>query len=344
MNQGRRRVLGAAMGGVIGAELGHTGMARAEAARVGATLAGAAGNSFGGALTMATGEPGGGFAEYGPEWGQRVGRAAHVTLSYRVSGGSAANILLVEQGAAQLGLTTMAVAAQAWQGDATWTGRVKLRGFRALFPIYQASWQVIAPRGGRIRRLEDLAGAVVGVGPAGGASAVLTAPLLGAVGIAPRLTIAGLYAEQIELMRQGRIGACAFLGITPLPALVAAAHRGGFNLLGIDRRQQDAMRRRVVGTAATVIPQASLPGQGIGVATIGSGAIAIGRADLPDALVARLTAAALDHRIVLRGALPDTDWISDDDPVAIHPGAVAGLRRHGFAAPARLIGRELVRS
>lgn len=327
----RRMILGAALTGAIG-----TGLGRARAALL----------PFGGALTVATGEPGGGFAEYGPKWGQAIARAAHLTLSYRASGGSAANILLVEQGAAQLGLTTVAVAAQAWQGDAAWTGRVRLRGFRALFPIYPTAWQVIAPRGGRIRRLEDLAGAVIGVGPAGGASAVLTGPLLGALRgrIVPRLMITGLYAEQIAMMRAGKLDACAFLGITPLPALVAAAHDGGFNLIGVNDREAAAMRRAVAGIATGVIPLTSLPGQRIAVPTIGSGAIAIGRADLPDRLVATLTAAALDHPILPGGGMPRTDWISDDDPVAIHPGAVAVLRQHGYEAPARLVGDALIHS
>ncbi|MCW8307535.1 TAXI family TRAP transporter solute-binding subunit [Acidiphilium sp. PA] len=295
------------------------------------------------ALTMATGEPGGGFALYGPAWGQSASATAPVTLSYRASGGSAANILLVEQGAAQLGLTTLAVADQAWLGNASWTGRVTLRGFRALFPIFPASWQVIALLEGPVKRLADLTGRPIGVGPAGGASAVLTPALLAAAHITPNLAITGLYTEQIELLLRRKLDACAFFGPTPLPALRDAAGKGGFILLGVTKAQQTAMAR-LPGMGRTIIPHASLPHQTAAVSTIGSDAIAIGRADLPDQLVAQLTEAALSDQGAMRatGLPPDAmtiknGWIDASSPVLIHPGAAMALRRHGFAAPARLV-------
>ncbi|MGC9269913.1 TAXI family TRAP transporter solute-binding subunit [Acidiphilium sp.] len=296
-------------------------------------------------LTMATGEPGGDFALYGPAWGQQASRLAPIAVSYRASGGSAANILLVEQNAAQLGLTTLAVADQAWLGQAAWTGHVKLRGFRALFPIFEATWQVFAPIDGPVKQLSDLAGRRLGVGPAGGGSEMLTPALLAAVGITPRLAVAGLYLEQIDLLRRRRIDACAFLGVTPLPAIRADAAHGGFNLIGVSRAQEIAMRRATPGLVGSIIPRASLPRQTAAVATIGSETIAIGRADLPDALVEKLTEAALSRQADLLDAAligagrvgPKSDWIAGDDPIAIHPGAAKILRRHGFAAPSRLV-------
>jgi TRAP transporter TAXI family solute receptor len=323
----RRSVLGAgasvAAGGVLG-DRAHAdaGLAASNMPRM--------------ALTMATGEPGGGFAVFGPSWGQVASAAAPITLSYRASGGSAANILLLEQGAAQLGLTTLAVADQAWLGSAAWTGRVKLRGFRALFPIYPASWQVFSRLDSAVQRLADLTGKRVGVGPAGGASAVLTPALLGAIGIAPHLTIAGLYAEQIDLLIKRKLDACAFIGVTPLPVIRADAAKGGFKLLGVTPAQQASLAH-LPGMDPMVIPQASLPHMTASVATVGSGAIAIGRADLPDGLVEQLTEAALNGRTALIRPAMDADWIDTRDSIAIHPGAARALRRHGFAVPARLV-------
>lgn len=292
------------------------------------------------ALTMATGEPGGGFALYGPEWGQRVTNGENVSISYRVSGGSAANILLVEQGAVQLGLTTLAVADQAWLGDGAWTEQTKLQNFRALFPIFETTWQIITPLGSAIRQLNDLAGRRIGVGPAGGGSAVLTAPLLQAAGIAPHLTITELYAQQIELLHRREIDACAFLGPTPLPVIRQNAAESAFNLIGVTAVQQNAMRRAVPGVTAAVIPRVSLPRQSAAVASVGTGAIAIGRADLPDTLVSALVEAALATPLIGPGVItPKATWIGDGNPIAIHPGAAHVLRRHGFAAPARLVRR-----
>ncbi|HEX7389201.1 MAG TPA: TAXI family TRAP transporter solute-binding subunit [Acidiphilium sp.] len=294
------------------------------------------------ALIMATGEPGSGFARFGPAWGMIAQKHDPVTVSYRASGGSAANILLAEQNAAQLGMTTLAVATQAWNGRANWTGDVPLRGFRALFPIFETTLQIFAPVSSRIARLADLAGARIGIGPAGGTGAVLVPSLLAAAGAPPHLAIAGLFTEQADLLRKKQLDACAFFGITPLPAIAAIARQGGFTMIGFTRAEQAAMQRFMPGLVPAVIPVSSLPHQSAPVATIGSGAIAICRADLPGPLAGRLTDAALAHRTVLRRAVPGTalfrgSWVEGDVPVAIHPGAVDALRRHGLATPARLI-------
>ncbi|WP_048857826.1 TAXI family TRAP transporter solute-binding subunit, partial [Acidiphilium multivorum] len=199
------------------------------------------------AITMGTGQPGGGFSVYGQAWGQLAQKAARISVSYRASGGSAANILLVEQHAAQLGLAVLAVAEQAWMGQGAWTSGVKLQGFRALFPVFGASLQIFAPARSGLRRLRDLDGKRIGVGPAGGAGAVLAAAALTAAGVRPQLAIDGLYHEQIELLQKGRIDACAFFGVTPLPAVRAAAASGGYNLIGFERGEIAAARRALPG-------------------------------------------------------------------------------------------------
>lgn len=294
------------------------------------------------ALTMATGAPGGGFALYGPAWGMAAARAARIAISYRASGGSAANILLVEQGTAQLGMVTGPVADQAWNGDGGWTGGVRLRGFRALFPIFGASLQVVAPLDGRVRRLSDLAGRRVGLGPAGGSGAALVPRLLAAARLAPRTFLDGLFAEQIELLHKGRIDACAFFGATPLPALRTAATHGGYRLIGPTDAEIGAMRRAVPGLERVTIPRGSLQHLTAPVASIGAGAIAIGRADLPDEIAASVTEAALAGGTTLLHGLPGaaelpTGWLAGVSPIEIHPGAAPVLRRHGYAAPGRLI-------
>ncbi len=296
------------------------------------------------AITMGTGQPGGGFSVYGQAWGQLAQKAARISVSYRASGGSAANILLVEQHAAQLGLAVLAVAEQAWMGQGAWTSGVKLQGFRALFPVFGASLQIFAPARSGLRRLRDLDGKRIGVGPAGGAGAVLAAAALTAAGVRPQLAIDGLYHEQIELLQKGRIDACAFFGVTPLPAVRAAAASGGSNLIGFERGEIAAARRALPGIGPTVIGRDALPHLSAAVATIGSEAIAIGAANLPEGLAHAVTRAALIHRAALLRTLPgsgparlDAGWIDRSSPVPFHPGAAAALREAGLAVPDALV-------
>lgn len=296
------------------------------------------------ALTMATGEPGGGFAVYGEAWGLTAQQTTPISLAYRASGGSASNVLLVERGAAQLAMTVLAVAREAWTGNGNWTSGVRLQGFRALFPIFDASLQIFAPVGSGIRRLADLSGRRVGVGPAGGSGAVLAPLVFTATRVSPRVTVAGLYHEQVELLHRGRLDACAFFGVTPLPAIREAAAHGGFNLIGFGAEERRAARAAIPGLHDSVIPRSALPVLSAPVATVGSTAIAIGRTDLPVPVARSLTATALIRRAALLGTLPgsrpapvDASWLHGRLGIAIHPGAEAALRAHGLDAPARTI-------
>jgi TRAP transporter TAXI family solute receptor len=293
------------------------------------------------ALTMATGAAGSGFASFGPAWGHALRQAVPIPVAYRVSGGAAANILLIEQGAAQIGLTNLAVAAAAWQGGAFWTGGIALRGFRALFPIYNETLQIIASRSQRISTPADIAGATLGIGPAGSASAALVPSLLNRLGIIPSSFRNGDFMTQINEVLAGKLAACAFIEATALPGLVAAAKRGTFNLLGFTGAEVGAMREVSPALTSAHIPLGSLPGQTLPVRTIGSRAIAICRAGLPDTLAAGLTRAVLLHHPAPMQGLPDLvasarNWLADDTDIAVHPGAIPILRQAGIIVPDRL--------
>lgn len=296
------------------------------------------------ALSMGTGAPGSGFALYGPSWGQAVHEATAIPVSYRISGGAAANLLLIEQNAVQLGMTTLAVAASAWAGRGAWTGNLPLRDFRALFPVYRATLQIIAPYGSGMARPGDLDDASIGVGPAGGSGAVLVPLLLASLGITPRRLIPGTYAAQVRAMvnkPEGEISACAFLSATPSAAISAAARRSRFNLIGFTTPEIDRMRQVLPGLERVVIPRGSLPRQSAEVATIGTEAIAICRPELPNGLAGLITRAGLARRAALVHALPNMippshDWLADDKDIAVHPGALQVLRRSSIPVPDRL--------
>ncbi len=291
---------------------------------------------------MGTGQPGGDYTIFGPAWGTLATQASGVSMVYQASGGATSDILLIEQNAAQLGMTTLSIASQAWSGSASWTGGANLRGFRALFPMYVSTVQIIAPHNKALIRAADLQGAVIGVGPQGSSAASILPRALAALGIVPAGFRAGGYIEQINQMSAGDLTACAFVGATPVPAIVSAARLAGFNLIGFNDQQAALMIKAVPGLMAAIIPQNSLPGQSAAVATIGTGNIAIGRADLPAGLVSALTLAAMKHRAALDRVIPGNGLIQPaqllegDSQIMLHEGAVQALQSLGITVPDRL--------
>ena len=89
----------------------------------------------------------------------------------RPTDGPAQNIELLEAGEAKLGFVTVGVALQAWNATGVWAGKTPARAMRAIFPMYDTPFQLLAMQEANIRSIADMAGKRIGVGPRGGTSA-----------------------------------------------------------------------------------------------------------------------------------------------------------------------------
>jgi len=290
------------------------------------------------ALVMGTGRSGGSYTLYGPEWGRLVTQAAGIDIAFRASGGAAANILLIEQNEAQLGMTTVTVAEQARRGAGAWTAGVKFTAFRALFPMFPSVLQIVSTRASGITTLAGLAGRTVAIGPDGGSGAAAVPAILASVGVIPARILAGEHERQLRDMLAGKIDACAFVSAPPLPAIASVAMGQTLALIGFSAAEAEQVARTLPGMSAMVLPAGAFPGQSMAVASVGTMNFAIAAAALPDALVRALTLAALQHQPALAALVPAAAARPQVGPILqggipFHPGAADALRHFGMDVP-----------
>ncbi len=293
------------------------------------------------ALLMATGRPGGAYGIYGPAWGALAQQACGVSVAYLASGGAASDILLIEQGAAQLGMTTVTVADQAISGTGAWTAGVKLSSFRALFPIFPSVLQVMALEGSGITSLSALAGRRIGVGPDGGSGSVAIPALLRSLGAAPAACLTGDIWPQVRRTLAGELDACAFIGAPPLPAIQAAAQHHRLIIIGFTPEETERAVKAVPGITAMTIPEGIFANQSNPIASIGTENFAIGAARLPAGLVAALTTTAMRNRNKLAALVPavaqSAKMALPQGEMSFHPGAALALRSFGLDVPAKFV-------
>jgi len=67
-----------------------------------------------------------------------------MTVNPLPSQGPAQNVKLLDSGGAQLGMITMGVGLQGWNGTGEWTGSKQFRNMRALFPMWGSLFQAVA--------------------------------------------------------------------------------------------------------------------------------------------------------------------------------------------------------
>jgi TRAP transporter TAXI family solute receptor len=294
------------------------------------------------ALLMGTGRPGGAYAIYGPAWGALAQQASGVAIAYMASGGAATDILLIEQGAAQLGMTSVTVADQARNGSGSWTAGVKFQSFRALFPIFPAVLQIAAPAVNGIASLRGLSGRRIGVGPDGGSGSAALPALLASLGITASACVTGDYGPQIKDMLAGALDACAFIGAPPMPAIQMAAKQSPIRLIGFTAEESEQVVKTAPGMTAMVLPGGLFANQTAPVASVGTDNFAIGAAALPNALAGELTMAAMRNRNKLAALVPAVaaspkPMLGGQGAMTFHPGAAIALRSLGLNVPAKFV-------
>ncbi|HQT40088.1 MAG TPA: TAXI family TRAP transporter solute-binding subunit [Acidocella sp.] len=294
------------------------------------------------AILMATGRPGGVYDIYGAAWGRIAQQTSGVTIAYRASGGAAADILLIEQNAVQLGMTTVAVADQARTGSGSWTAGVKFGAFRALFPMFPSILQIVTPRSSGITSLANLADRVIGMGPDGGSGAAAVPSIFASLGIIPAQSITGDYSNQLHDMLAGRLDACAFIGAPPLPAIQKIAETEQLGIIGFTQAEAAHVDRIIPGVHGMTIPAGTFARQSMAIASVGTANFAIGAAHLPDELVHAITLAAMRNQTSLERVVPaahifNAPTIVTPGQMPFHPGAAAALRSLGMVVPAEFV-------
>lgn len=319
-----RRQLVRGLGSVLGAAvLGGAAASTAGCSR-----------SAGPALRIATGEPGGFYAEFGALLVDALERAGQPAVAV-TTGGSADNLVRVSSGDAGVGLAladSVDAAAGSSEGSESADGQRGAAPLVALGRVYENYLQLVVLDTSPARSLADLAGRRVSLGGSGSGASLTSARLLAATGVVVDPLNLPL-VEAVAALDAGGVDAVLWSGGVPTPAV--APLRGRIRLLPLADGLA-ALRRGHgdVYRAATV--RAGAYGDQGPVATVGVANLLVARPALSDGAAARVAEVlVLDRdRLVPSAALGaqylDPQSVVEVGPVELHPGAVAAYRRlHG---------------
>jgi uncharacterized protein len=287
-------------------------------------------------LTLGTASPGGVFYVYGEAVAKILTDSLNITVNPLPTQGSVHNIKLIESGGAQLGLLTMGVGLQGWNGTGDWTSGQHYRKMRALL-MYDSPFQFVTLRRSGITTVAQFNNRNVGTGPRASPSGVYVPTILEAIGVSAKIGYGSWESVTADLLG-GRYDALVVFAGVPLPALKQAEAQEPLVFVSPTPEQIEAIRK--------AMPELTISQVGSGVyasldktdTTFGMYAFAIGRDDLPDELVHQLVKAVFENQPRL---VKVTSAASDTLPqnavkntfLPFHPGAVRYYREMGIKIP-----------
>jgi hypothetical protein len=293
-------------------------------------------------LTLGTAPVGGTYFIYGGVVANVLTEKLGINVSTQQTQGPNQNIILVDGGKIELGMTTMGIALQAWNASQPWTQGKKFQTIRALFPMYDTPFHFVTTEKSGVRTVADLSGKVVGVGPKAGTPGTYFPLMFEALGI--KATIRnGSASDMVGQLGDGLIDAFAFAAGLPIASFSEIEAQRPVRYFTFSDAQLGTLKQRMPELSDAVIPKGTYKTLAEDHKTVGVFNFFIAHKDLPEELAYRITKAVLENNAALvkgHAAAKETvleNWTKNGF-LPFHPGAVRYFREKGVAIPARLIG------
>jgi hypothetical protein len=247
-------------------------------------------------------------------YGQGVARflaTRNIAIDVKESSGSNENLTAVDASAITLGTAFLGSAYDAVHGLG-WAAGHEHRNVRALFPMYETSFQIAALRKSAISSLAGLDGKKVGVGPAKGPAEVFFRAAADIAKIKP-IIVAGDPAELARQVLAGEIDALWQGAVVPIPPLSEIADKADAVVFGLSDTELAAMLKMFPQLSPATIPGGTYKGQTSDIKSVSSWNFVVANKDLPDDVAYAITKAIMS---------------ATDPKSEIYPSAAATLARN----------------
>jgi hypothetical protein len=286
-------------------------------------------------VTFMTAGDGSAFLPYGEGVAAYLAKKG-IQIEIRKSGGSNENLSAVDASAMTIGTAFMASAYDAVQGSGWAAGR-RHENVRALFPMYETSFQVAALRKSGIRSLADLDGKKVGVGPAKGPAEGFFRAAAEAAHINP-VIVNGDPAALARLVLDGEIDALWQGAVVPIPSLVEVANHADAVVFGLSDAEVTAVLEKLPALSATTILSGAYKGQTAEIKSFSAWNFVVANKDLPDEVAYAITKAVLSandpkSEIYPTAAGTRAANAGNNRILPFHPGASRFYREAGVTLP-----------
>jgi uncharacterized protein len=286
-------------------------------------------------VTFMTAGDGSAFLPYGQGMAAYLARK-DIRVEIKKSGGSNDNLMAVSASAMTIGTAFMASAYEAITGTGLFAGH-KHDNVRALFPMYETSFQVAALRNSGLRSLADLDGKKVGVGPARGPAEGFFRAAAEVAGIRP-VIVNGDPAALSKLVLIGEIDALWQGAVVPIPSLTAVADQADAVVFGLSDTEVAAVLARLPALSPTTIQPGTYKGQTTEIKSFSAWNFVVANKDLPEETAYAITKAVLsaaDPKSEIYPTAMGTRAANAANNLILpfHPGALRFYREAGIALP-----------
>lgn len=258
-------------------------------------------------------------------------------VTAQTTGGSKANIILINDGDAELGTVQNDVMSYAYAGDKDFFDGQVIDSFVAIGALYPELVQIVVAADSDIQTIADLKGKSVSIGAVGSGVYFNAVQLLGNVG----LTLDDVneqylsFDESATAFQNNQVDAFFITAGLPNTSIVEVANKRSVRLLGLDTAEMDKLTAQYAYYVPVTVPAGTYNGMDADVTVAAVSAVLICAKDLDEELVYNLTktlyadTAELSHA---KKAEISAENAVKGIPVPFHAGAAKYFKEVGVLA------------
>jgi TRAP transporter TAXI family solute receptor len=292
-------------------------------------------------MTLGTASVGGTYFIYGGVMANLLTEKLGINVSTQQTQGPNQNVILVDDKRVELGMTTMGIALQAWNGTGEWTKGKKFNGIRALFPMYDTPFHFVTTDKSGVTSVAQLNGKAVGVGPKAGTPGTYFPLMFDALGI--KATIRnGSGSDMAGQLGDGLISTFAFAAGLPIASFSEIEAQRPVKFFTFTPAEIATLKAKFPELSDSLIPKGTYKTLAEDHKTLGLYNFAIAHQDMSEDLAYQVTKIVLENNdYMVKGHASASETVHQNwnrnGFLPFHKGAVRYYKEKGIAIPANLM-------
>ncbi|AEV29501.1 TRAP transporter solute receptor, TAXI family [Sphaerochaeta pleomorpha str. Grapes] len=256
------------------------------------------------------------------------------------TGGSAANLAMIENGDAEIGFAMTSALSAGLDGTAKWTNGKPMTKVRGLVPLYPSYMTMYALASSGIHSISDFTGKIIGLGSKGAAMDGVLREAFGKMGIEPSSIFNDGHGATASAVSQGQVDVAVLFSYPPFAAITELEATKTLRFIGLTVDEQKFLSEAFPFYTASTMPKGSYSGAIADVPTVSEWNMLVCSSDLSDDDAYLIAKTIYEHNPDLLAVHKSLKYCTSDNSlnfnIPLHPGVVKYLKEQGIDVPARL--------
>ncbi|MDR1952092.1 MAG: TAXI family TRAP transporter solute-binding subunit [Elusimicrobiota bacterium] len=296
--------------------------------------------------SVAGGSIGGNFYVFGGAIAQILNNhlPKYFLFTAEATGGGTANLTMIENGDAELGIAMTSSLYEAVRGEGEWTAGKKYTKLRGIAPLYPSWLTIYTLRTSGIKSLKDFNGKRIGLGSRGASMNSIFRQFLADEKIVPAQIHNDGHGATATALNNGVIDAALLFSYPPFPAIAELESSKELYFVPLTSKEQNDLVKKYPFYSKDAIPAGSYKGTPKDVPGVSEWNLLVGSSDIPEDLAYLITKTLFENQADLVAVHNSAKYMTPANEskfnIPLHAGTVRYLKEIGVKVPKHLIPPE----